>query len=303
MKPGTEIALAVFGSLARRDTDSYSDRDALVVGSDFNTIRSAATVLRRRGWSCSCFTWSALEWQARSGSLFVHHLLNESIIRQDPEHRLHDTLRLFSARTSYERDATASQPVLALLRATPRCSNGFGWAFDVLMTGFRTWAVPFLAEQDAVAYSYEDIVSRVGWIRGLGSAERVALRRLRIRKKQYRNSSRVMPDWEELWSCASVVERVTRTPIDLKLVSPQNAIIWEPHLLALESGYAASRLVERSLLAAEAISPKWVKDRRATSLLAMIAAPQAYARTFRASDSLAVRGYKSLVSEWASMRS
>src|SRR5438477_12235579 len=76
-------AVAVFGSVARNDTDFLSDRDILLVNEQYDCLRSGAARCKRMVRSPILYSWQRLDTAANRGDLFILHLEAEAT-------RLHD---------------------------------------------------------------------------------------------------------------------------------------------------------------------------------------------------------------------
>ena len=151
---------ALFGSAARGDKDEFSDNDCLVVGNDRGSVFRCRCP-SPQGFSCSTYTWRKLNYIANDGSLFVAHLRKEAVILNDPLRRLRTLLDNYRPHRSYETLKQDAFSLVRLLSAVPACPEGAGWAIDVLFTAFRTYAVPYLAEQGEFKFAYNELVDAV----------------------------------------------------------------------------------------------------------------------------------------------
>src|SRR5688500_6566967 len=95
------ISLAVFGSHARGDSDTCSDRDLLIVGDTGSVLAVAEEQMLLAGCACSACTTAKLRWMAVRGSLFIQHLRHESWILSDANGRLRDVLPDYRPKSNY----------------------------------------------------------------------------------------------------------------------------------------------------------------------------------------------------------
>ena len=135
-----DVALALFGSVARKESDRVSDRDLLVIA-DHTMLRERVPNLNNAGWACTAYTWRRLERSIKDGSLFGIHLRNEAIILRDSESRLNDLLHSCTPRPAgYQSEFREACLLISELSRVPSDREGRMWALDVLMVGFRSAA-------------------------------------------------------------------------------------------------------------------------------------------------------------------
>jgi hypothetical protein len=182
------FSVAIFGSLARGDVDSLSDRDVFVVCDGHNDTTTYIAHLRRFGWSPTVYTWSRLHGAIRRGDLFIQHLRHEARIVQDPEDKLAHVLSKFKPRSSYKSERAGAAQLLRILEYLPDCDRSQKWVFDVGSVAFRSLAVAELAEHGLYCFSLQDMVKG---LTNIGVAPPDLFRvvsRLRFGKKAYRSA-------------------------------------------------------------------------------------------------------------------
>lgn len=269
-------AVAVFGSLARGDTDGLSDRDLLVVADSKGTRDRAREVFSRQGWNCTVYDWNRLEVQVRRGSLFAHHLRLEAKIVCDPTSRLREALEDVPRRSTYEPVLQEARDLLYALEGIPLTERGRVWAADVLMVALRGMAVARLAEDGQFAFSTDSIVDGLQ-ARTASHGLWRAFRRLRELKASHRGRCETSsPSGGELLRLVEQVDRVFAvglhaswsdhgTVIDMALRAPRSSdwYLWSRRL------EAALELVDPVRTDAES----WQEARR---LLDIVRAPTDY---------------------------
>ena len=182
-----ERAFALFGSAARGDYDSFSDRDMLIVSDDEATLRRLKSEYDSVGWSCTAYSWSRLQRASDQGSLFVQHLKQESKILSDPSNRLAHLLDLYSPRASYKPEWDGTASLLGnLTQHMPQCAKGPMWTVDVLTVAFRSLAVTSLADNGIYAFSNDDIIGGLNRIGMASNQDGHQLSALRQFKSLYR---------------------------------------------------------------------------------------------------------------------
>ena len=183
------MAEAVFGSIARGDSDQISDRDILVVDADVAKLRNRTRRLTDQGWSVAPYTFRKLEVLAENGALFVQHLKLEARIIWDDERRLRNLLDGFQPRLSYARELAANARLADLAREVPDVPLGPLYAADVLYVALRNFGVLTLAEQGIHRYAYAEILDGLKQIGALEPGAIDHLLKLRTLKSAYRNSA------------------------------------------------------------------------------------------------------------------
>ena len=180
------FAVAAFGSSARGDSDSMSDRDLLVVCDTMSEVRATKARFVCYGWEVSGWTWASFIALSKRGSLFVDHLSREAVILWDPSNNLRDTLASFQLRADYFSEMTDGLALAQVASVVPSSVQGIAWAADVLSCAFRTYAVPFMCHHGEHTYSNAGLVEGVCRVRGLGSWDSHLLTQLRSFKRAFR---------------------------------------------------------------------------------------------------------------------
>jgi predicted nucleotidyltransferase len=182
----TNTAIALFGSVARRDGDRLSDKDVLVINDDASTAKSLAHNLRFTGWSPVAYSWRRFEAAARSKRLFIQHLRQDAKIVRDIDGRLRETLRNFRPRFEYLDELRSAEEFLTLPSAIPNCTRGLYWSLDVLAVGLRNFGILRLAHEGIYRFSLCSILNALVSIGTLKSTDVGVLIRLRDYKHMYR---------------------------------------------------------------------------------------------------------------------
>lgn len=273
------LSTAIFGSCARGEFDDLSDRDFLIVGDTADEISAATDAVRDRGYSCSTYTWQKLRHLAGQGSLFIAHLKYEAVIIDDPSRQLRDLLSSFTPRMSYENLKQDSHSLLRLLKAVPSSFRGRGWAYDILFTAFRTYAVPYLAERGHFKFSHRALVEWLIKAQPALETHQDALLRLRRIKHAFREASdevlRVTEASVEEAACA--LTAIVQQDIVIQHVGPYECLRYSLEELSLprRKGYLNLRSIERSAVALEDVQEQELMPELAV-LRRQICSPAAY---------------------------
>ncbi|WP_281540485.1 nucleotidyltransferase domain-containing protein [Maribacter aestuarii] len=179
-------SIAIFGSSLREDFDKYSDRDLLVVASDFETLEKLKTVYSKDDWSISYYTYSKLKYISDNGSLFIKHLQNESKIIIDNQNRLHNILNEFNPKNNYNEDIQDCENYFDILKVVPKTNLGLAWFCDSLYVGLRNYLVFKNAENGIFEFSFMSLLNRLKNQGIIKQPDVQLLKELRIVKRNYR---------------------------------------------------------------------------------------------------------------------
>lgn len=181
-------SVAIFGSNARNDNDSLSDRDLLVVtemarsSDDFNS-------LKLNGYSPSAYTWRTLETLSKNGALFLIHLKRESIILKDDGLRLQNLLQSTVPAKNYQKTINESVYLAELTFNVPDDAALRLWAADVLAVAFRNFMIAYAATNGVYLFSYGALIENSVQKLGVTPEIEECLYKLREWKSLYRGSN------------------------------------------------------------------------------------------------------------------
>lgn len=100
MQPTSDWVLVLYGSCARGDADSLSDRDLLLLGNEVESAREGFIV---NDATLVCYTWREFARMRAYGSLFLSHLARESLVLQGSSEGRRKFDSLTTALPPYER--------------------------------------------------------------------------------------------------------------------------------------------------------------------------------------------------------
>lgn len=205
----SDVSLMLFGSAARGEADAISDRDLLVVGSDWASVSSLSKMLDGTGWSCSRYTWGSLGRLLKSGTFFAEHLSREGQVLSDHDDRLAHALASVKTRGVYDREIAQAITLLGVLEKVPRADWGATWALDVLMVATRSLGYALLANRGIFVFSFRKVLDelvRVGLLRRSGRDKLIPLR---CWKSLYRRRQNVAT-WSVARSAIDEVDKLAR---------------------------------------------------------------------------------------------
>lgn len=137
-------AVWLYGSVARGDSDSWSDVDVLIV-SDYpccrdNLVRRALPAGTDHAFSPSLYTWAEIDRMCSYGSLFLHHIRLEGrclLETANGSATLAKLLGQLGPYTRAQRDITAFLATVADVRRSIRAGGSPMFELSVLATVFR----------------------------------------------------------------------------------------------------------------------------------------------------------------------
>jgi predicted nucleotidyltransferase len=156
-------AAALYGSVARGDSETHSDIDLLLLisGSKKRALYDSlfATLTRRyRRLSLSIYTVGELGFLRAARSLFLLHLSQESLVLFDRTGRFRSLLRDFQPKTSYHEDFLKSLKLVDPLRTTVIGAPNHFHRLSYVYSLFRVFGVYLLAEKKIYEFSKPKMV-------------------------------------------------------------------------------------------------------------------------------------------------
>lgn len=214
-------SVAVFGSVARGEADSLSDRDLLVV-SDHRALAEDLEALRAQGYSPAAYTWRSLEALAKYRSLFLLHLKFESKVIKDGNFRLSKFLATVAPSDDYSVVLKQSVDLAALTTSVPDVEVLRLWAADVLAVALRNYLVALAAQRGRYIFSYSSLVDFAETLFRFDSSEKSALLNLRTWKACYRQKGYefqlIAPSYDELQSAQDAISSIVGLNIYAKQI-------------------------------------------------------------------------------------
>lgn len=218
----TSESVALYGSHVRGDADAISDRDILLVSSSASALSGETTALELRGYSSAAYTWNRLRRMMHSGSLFLQHLKNESVIIKDDECKLETLLNEYSPRVDYSKDIEATKRIIGILDTVSETKESLGWAYDVLAVSVRNLGILELANRGIYTFSYGSVLTGLAKLGMLSATDVETLRALRHFKSLYRSEKySQVPGIRTLQSIHRVVTRRLHIDMDLSVLRPE----------------------------------------------------------------------------------
>jgi hypothetical protein len=268
-------AEALFGSAARGDADSLSDRDILIVDDDVDALAARSAELESKGASVASYTFAKLMALSARGALFVQHLKLEAQVIRDEGSRLTKLLASFSPRADYSAEIADNSALSALASTVPTGGRGLLLAADILYVGVRNHGVLSLAERGIHVYAFDAVTTGLEAEGLVAPGGARALGALRFLKCLYRSGEEGGAAIHETVGTALEVLPPAFFPKRLRAVDPHR-IIAAP--LPTGAGvYLTLRDLERRLVALQALGHGPALDGDLARLARWIANPRAYA--------------------------
>lgn len=272
----TASAEMIFGSTARGDTDTLSDRDILIADDDTRLLNRRGSDLRERGWSVAPYTFAKLEALSSRGALFIQHLRKEGKLIVDTHGRLGTLLRHYKPLNDYSHDL-ADNAHLSRLIAEVTPGRGELFAADLLYVAVRNFGVLWLASRGIHIYAFDKIIEALEEHGALTTSKSTNFQQLRTFKSLYRSGE--LPNGSHIVSLInSILSLLPKSyfPQECKVVRPQRVI----NALSSEEGasaYLILRDLEKRLIAMEDIIGQPIENENINKLRSWIINPRAYA--------------------------
>ena len=270
IKPVIE-SICIFGSCARGSADSLSDRDVLIVSSDYRRRTQLAYEWKSMNWSVASYCPSRFHKLVEAGSLFVQHLKHEGLLYRDKAGWLKQCLASAIPKDSYSQDA-ANSVLLALpierFLEDARIRDHLV-AADMAYIAIRNFGVCHLADKGKLSFDYSTIVSQLRKEIDLDARAISLLTSLRAGKVAYRGGTQNSVIQGSIGQLREVLSKIfVEQPLrEIDSASPTR---W------LGGGYAMLRDFEASVLSTLGHVPtskdvaelrlgaiwKWVRDPR-----------------------------------------
>jgi hypothetical protein len=270
-------AEAVFGSVARGDGDTLSDKDVVIVDDDCQVLGRRRVVLEQAGWSVASYTFKKLSLMAKKGALFIQHLKAESRIEIDRTGRFRATLDAFRPKSTYAAELKDNAALARLAVIWPNSNSGGMWAADVMYGAVRNFGILYLAQKGRYVFSYAGVLEGLVDEGVLNHATITNLLRLRAAKVIYRAGEHwCSDDSGALLKSVLIGLPGTYFPTSSIPVAPERILSETTTLPRRCSGYHRLRRLERSFIALTAIDHRAAASEEFQQLIRWIEDPRAY---------------------------
>lgn len=245
-------AIALFGSAIRGDPDQFSDKDVLLVSDDKDSLAHAKTILKRLGFSASCYDWNKLRVMSARKALFLQHLKQESLIILDRTNGLEDILASFEPAENYSKELELTRSLITLTERFPDTPIGVGWALDILAVGFRNLAILSCANEGRYVFSYQRLLKSLVDFGVIDEHEHSPLWNLREYKAKYRNRNFVVfPSKDVVYSIQRILchaFNIEMCPKNICETAFQHYCLFSEKALEVTNWYLQTRLCEGAFM-------------------------------------------------------
>lgn len=216
-------SIAIYGSRARNDFDTHSDKDLLIVADKFENKFEIEQSYNNLGYSCAAYTFNKLQTLCNRKALFIQHLKQDAKIMLDKDNRLKGLLTQFAPKENYNSEILQAISYFQLLRVIPNTIEGIGWAFDVIAIGLRNYNILQLANHKIYEFSLPIILKCSQRIFNLTDSEIDSLVNTRVAKKIYRAGLyELLPSKSELIETIKIIEKRFSISIDTTFTDKGN---------------------------------------------------------------------------------
>lgn len=180
-------AICIYGSVARKDQDNLSDKDALILFDGSDRCNQMKRKWTDGGWSVASYTPKRLKKMAIAGSLFVQHLKQEGLILEDTAGILNDILSAYEPKPDYTTEIIESLSALQLLERLPSSHELDYWSADVLHVLLRNLGILRLANEGIYEFSFHNIAKQLSGLQLIALEDLEVFDGLRAAKSAYRS--------------------------------------------------------------------------------------------------------------------
>jgi len=181
------FSVAIFGSSIRTNYDKYSDKDLIIVANNYEILNKHKIEYELKGFSVSTYTYKKLEYLSKTGSLFIQHLKQESMILIDSDSKLKSILECHKELLPTSKQISDSIEYFELLKYIPDTQYGYAWYCDCFYVGLRNYLILKSAENSNYNFSYLELIKNLVKLNFICNTEYEILRQLRVAKKNYRD--------------------------------------------------------------------------------------------------------------------
>jgi hypothetical protein len=146
-----------FGSRRRGDYHFSSDKDLLVLASNWEEIKQETEKRKLQGYSVSAFLLGKASYLVKTGSLFFKHIADEGTLIWGPQHEYQQLISRWRPARSYDDDIAENLDLLEVLDFIPVSHFGFLVTVDILISSVRNILIRKLARYGMYIYSWNEI--------------------------------------------------------------------------------------------------------------------------------------------------
>lgn len=147
-----------FGSRQRGDSDRSSDRDILLIASNWEQLAKEKALRTAQGYSVSCFTNDTSSYLVESGSLFFKHVIDEGVLVHGSEMEYLSLTRKWSPAKNYQEEIDSNIDLLEVLDFVPETTGGIVAAVDIIICSIRNILIRKLAHAGIYVFSWKHVL-------------------------------------------------------------------------------------------------------------------------------------------------
>lgn len=146
-----------FGSGRRGDCDLTSDKDLLLIASDWGQITAETARKSAQGYSISAFLFDKATYLIESGNLFFKHICDEGVLISGSEIRYGQLVSGWQAARDYRDEFHENIDLLEVIRFAPKSLEGIAVIVDILISSVRNILIRRLACMGEYVFSWGSI--------------------------------------------------------------------------------------------------------------------------------------------------
>ncbi len=146
-----------FGSGKRGDCDFTSDKDLLLLGSNWKQISDEVARRSLEGFSVSAFLFDKATYLVNNGNLFFKHICDEGILVSGSQDQFQNLILNWRAANDYRDEIYENIDLLELIHFIPQSNFGVAAIVDILISSVRNILIRRLAGQGEYVFSWGKI--------------------------------------------------------------------------------------------------------------------------------------------------
>lgn len=146
-----------FGSGRRGDYDLTSDKDLLLIGSDWQQISSESARCSAEGFSISAFLFDKANYLITNGNLFFKHICDEGVLVAGSEDCYKAMIYGWQAASDYREEVWENLDLLEVIHFVPQTTAGIAAAIDILISSVRNILIRRLACDGEYVFSWRQV--------------------------------------------------------------------------------------------------------------------------------------------------
>jgi hypothetical protein len=147
-----------YGSRRRGDYRKLSDKDVLLIASNWKKLSTEKSRWKREGFSVSCCTTNRATYLIRAGSLFFKHIIDEGFLLRGSCNDFDRLAKQWHPAGRYEDEIEDNLDLLEILHFIPKSNAGLSATLDIVISSVRNILIRKLASMGNYVFSWGGVL-------------------------------------------------------------------------------------------------------------------------------------------------